>query len=105
MIKEDEFEITQGNFQKYLTKIKYSNREFEVASNDRLNSDKYHVNKVCAVCHTTKFQPKVIRIRLYDRDMNGGVSPYLCSECLTRMIEVIQTVTFNECKEPKKEGN
>ena len=66
--------------------IKWKGETWEIHCNDRFDEGDFRVGFVCDLCAPT-FVPKVI-------NYNGN---YLCVACLTRMIEMLQAATLEDC--------
>ena len=72
--------------------IKWKGEIWEVHCNDRFDEGDFRVGFSCDLCAPT-FVPKVI-------NYNGN---YLCVACLTRMIEMLQAATFEDCSRSREQ--
>jgi len=66
--------------------VKWKGEIWEIHCNDRFDSGDFRVGFTCDLCAPT-FVPKVINYNGY----------YLCIACLTRMIEMLQAATLEDC--------
>ena len=66
--------------------IEYNGFTWSILCIDRFEEGDFKANFVCDICKPT-YVPKVINY--------GG--RYLCTSCLTRMIEMIQMATLDDC--------
>jgi len=72
--------------------IEHNGFTWSILCNDRFEEDNFKGNFVCDICKPT-YVPKVINY--------GG--RYLCSSCLTNMIEMIQMATLTDCGKDRKD--
>jgi hypothetical protein len=66
--------------------VDWNNTSWSILSNDRFEEGDFKTKITCDICGPT-FVPKVINYR----------GNYLCTACLTRMIEMLQHTTLNDC--------
>jgi len=66
--------------------VKWKGEIWEIHCNDRFDAGDFRIGFTCDLCGPT-FVPKVI-------NYNGN---YLCTACLTRMIEMLQAATLEDC--------
>jgi hypothetical protein len=74
--------------------IEHKGFTWSILCNDRFEEGDFRAKFTCDICKPT-YVPKVINY--------GG--RYLCSSCLTNMIEMIQMATLTDCGKDRHERN
>lgn len=76
--------ITAGIRTQY---VEWNNSIWSVLSNDRFEAGDFTIKIRCDICGPEVYVPKVIQYS----------GQRLCIACLTRMIEIIQAATLEDC--------
>jgi hypothetical protein len=67
--------------------IEWNDTIWNIQSNDRFEANEFTMKICCDICGPDTYVPKVIQYRGHR----------LCTSCLTRMIEMVQMATLEDC--------
>lgn len=73
--------------------IKWKDMIWNIYCNDRFEAGDFESKVHCEICGPEVFNPKVIEYRRHR----------LCNSCLTRMSEMLQAATLEDCKRDRNE--
>ena len=74
--------------------IKWNKKRWKIFCNNRFEPEDFTIKVHCDVCGPDKFVPKIIQHK-------GSL---LCCSCLTRMIEMLNTATLEDCGKSREEN-